>query len=388
MGDMDPESRVPSAASGDGEGRAGDFLGSMYRLFTWRIASHVPYWDFEQIRAEVATWEDWLPTWCRWAERHVALGDEALARGRGLTAGEAYVRAALFYHWATFVSVEDVERFREALEAADRAWAKAAPLVDPPMELIDVPFEGTTLPGYLRRPRGVSRPPLAVLLPGADSTKEELYDLAEHVVRRGVAAFAFDGPGHGLVSFRLKLRPDEETAVVAVLDHLLARPDLDDGRVAVAGISYGGLFAIRAAAVDERVRAAVSLSSWYSPAGRYATQDPLSRSGLRQYLGDDPGAVQDAITVAGYAERVRVPVLQVYGGRDPASPPDEAERTAAALAGPSEVVVLEEGVHVGNNVPYRSRTLVADWLAERLGARLEPSSRAMLASDLLSDNQT
>jgi alpha-beta hydrolase superfamily lysophospholipase len=365
-----------------------DFLESMYRLFTWRIASHVPYWDFEQIRGEVTRWEDWLPTWCRWAERHVALGDEALACGRRLTAGEAYVRSALFYHWATFVSVEDVERFRGALEAAERAWAKAAPLVDPPMELIDVPFEGTTLPGYLRLPHGVERPPLAVLLPGADSTKEELYDLGEHLVRRGVAAFAFDGPGHGLVSFRLKLRPDEETAVVAVLDHLLSRDDLDAGRVAVAGISYGGLFAIRAAAVDERVRAAVSLSSWFSPAGRYATQDPLSRSGLRQYLGEDPGAVQDAITVAGYAERVRVPVLQVYGGRDPASPPEEAERTAAALGGPNELVVLEEGVHVGNNVPYRSRTLAADWLAERLGAALEPPSGAMLASELLSDNQT
>ena len=134
-----------------------------------------------------------------------------------------------------------------------------------------------------------------------------------------------------------------------------------------SGISYGGLFAIRAAAVDARVKAAVSMSSWYSPAGRYATQEPLSRSGLRQYMGDDPAAVQDAITVAGYAERVRVRVLQIYGGQDPASPPSQAERTAAELAGPNELVVLDEGVHVANNVPYRSRALAADWLAERLG---------------------
>ena len=351
-----------------------DFLESMDRMFTWRIGSHVPYWDFVQIRSEVRRWEDWLPTWCRWAERHVALGDEALARGRRLTAGEAYVRAGLFYHWATFVSVEDPEAFRAALEAGARAWAKAAPLVDPPMELVEVPFEGTTLPGYLRKPHGVERPPLAVLVPGADSTKEELYDLAEHLVRRGVAAFAFDGPGHGLVSFRLKLRADEETAVVAVLDHLLVRDDLDRDRVAVCGISYGGLFAIRAAAVDGRVKAAVSISSWYSPVGRYATQDPLSQSGLRQYMGDDPAAVQDALTVAGYAERVTVPVLQIYGGQDGGSPPEQAERTADELAGPNELVVIEEGVHVANNVPYRSRTLAADWLAEQLGPRSGPAA--------------
>jgi 2,6-dihydroxypseudooxynicotine hydrolase len=343
-----------------------DFLDSMYRLFAWRIASHVPHWDWEQIRSEVRSWEDWLPTWVRWAERHVALGDEALARGRRLTAGESYVRAALFFHWATFVSVEDPIAFRAALEAGERAWAKAGPLVDPPFELLEIPFEETTLPGYLRKPPGVQRPPVVVLLPGADSTKEELYDQAEHLVRRGVAACAFDGPGHGLVSFRLKLRPDEEVAVSAVLDHLLPREDLDAERVGVLGISYGGLFAIRAAAVDGRVKAAVSMSSWYSPAGRYPGQEPLSRSALRQYMGEDPAAVQDAISVAGYAERVRVPVLQIYGGRDPASPPKEAERTAAELGAPNELVVFDEGVHVSNNVPYRSRTLAADWLAECL----------------------
>jgi 2,6-dihydroxypseudooxynicotine hydrolase len=344
------------------------FLDSMYRLFTWRIASHVPYWDWEQIRQEVRTWDDWLPTWRRWAERHVALGDEALAQGRRLTAGEAYIRAGLFYHWGTFVTVEDQRAFRSALEAAAQAWAKAASLVDPPFELIDVPFEGASLTGYLRKPRNADKPPLAILLPGADSTKEELYDQAEHLVRRGIAAFPFDGPGHGLVSFRLKLRPDEEVAVSAVLDHLLERDDVDHDRVGVLGISYGGLFAIRAAAVDDRVKAAVSMSSWYSPAHRYGTQEPLSQSGLRQYMGDDPAAVQDAITVEGYAERVRVPVLQIYGAKDPASPREQAERTAAELGGPNELVVFEEGVHVSNNVPYRSRTLAADWMAEQLRA--------------------
>jgi dienelactone hydrolase len=344
------------------------FLESMYRLFTWRIASHVPYWDFEQIRREVQSWDDWLPTWCRWAERHVALGDEALAQGRRLTAGEAYIRAGLFYHWGTFVAVDDTAAFRKALQAADEAWAKAAPLVDPPFELIDVPFEGTTLPGYLRKPAQARKAPLVILLPGADSTKEELYDQAEHLVRRGVAAFPFDGPGHGLVSFHLKLRPDEEVAVSAVLDHLLRREDLDPTRVGVLGISYGGLFAIRSAAIDHRVKAAVSMSSWYSPAGRYARQEPLSQSGLRQYMGDDPAAVQDAITVEGYAERVHVPVLQIYGGQDPASPPEQAERTAGELKGPNELVVFQEGVHVANNVPYRSRTLAADWLVRQLGA--------------------
>jgi dienelactone hydrolase len=340
----------------------------MYRLFSWRITSHTPVWDWEQIKAQVTRWEDWCAVWSEWAEGHVALAEEALAAGRRETAGSAYVRAALYYHWASFLFTEDLAQFQAALEAMSRCWRAAAPLVDPPMELVDVPFDGTRLPGYLRVPAGVERPPLALLVPGADSTKEELYDLADHIVRRGVAAFAFDGPGHGLVSMCLKLRPDYELPIRAVVDVLLDRADLDGGRLAVGGISYGGLFACRAAAFDDRIKAVFSLSSWFTPAGRYATQDPLSQSGLRQYMGENPAEVQASMTLEAVAERIAVPLLQVYGGNDPASPPEQAERIAAEVSGPSTTVVFEEGVHVCNNIPYKSRTLVADWLRETLAA--------------------
>ena len=110
------------------------------------------------------------------------------------------------------------------------AWAKAA--LSPPMELLSVPFAGLTLPGYLRLPR-MRRPPVVVLLPGADSGKEELFNLADHIAARGLAVAAFDGPGQGMVSFGAKLRPDQEVAVQAIIDALAARPDLDGGRVGV-----------------------------------------------------------------------------------------------------------------------------------------------------------
>jgi alpha-beta hydrolase superfamily lysophospholipase len=100
-----------------------------------------------------------------------------------------------------------------------------------------------------------------LLLPGADSTKEELYHLGDHVVARGLACAAFDGPGQGSVSLQGKLGPDYELAVQAIIDALAGRADLDAGRLAVGGISYGGLFAIRTAAIDERVRAVVSIAS-------------------------------------------------------------------------------------------------------------------------------
>jgi 2,6-dihydroxypseudooxynicotine hydrolase len=110
----------------------------------------------------------------------------------------------------------------------------------------------------------------------------------------------------------------------------------------------------------------VSISSWYSPAGRFETMEPLSKVGQYQHLGPDPAAVMAAITLAGAAGQATVPLLQVYGGLDPASPPAQAEKVAAEYGGPVTTLVFDDGVHILNNVWYKARPAVADWLAETL----------------------
>lgn len=351
-----------------------DRLESMYRRFTWRILSnYVTPFEFDRQQQTIEDYEQWCDSWLTLAAEHGRRGDEASAAGRRVTAGGEYVRAGLCCHWASFMFCHDQDAYRVALAQMDDYWRKAAPLVDPPMDLVDVPFEGVALHGYVRVPaRGDGpRPPLAVLLPGADSTKEELYNLGEHLLDRGVAIAAFDGPGQGSVSLEMKLRPDYERAVQAILDVLAMRPGVDVSRIAVGGISYGGLFAMRTAAVDDRVRAAFSISSWYTPAGRFASMEPLSQIGQYQHLGDDPAAVMESITLSGVLDRVTLPVLQVFGGDDPASPPAHGERVAAEIAGPVTTVVIPDGVHVVNNVWPHARALVGDWVAETLAGEGE-----------------
>jgi dienelactone hydrolase len=340
---------------------------SMLERFTWRIlANHVSAWELEQLKKRIERWDDWCEAFSALAREHVAAGDEALAGGHKLSAGNAYVRAASIYHWASFYFVHDQAQFRAALEAGEACYRKAAPLVSPVMEILEIPFEGRMLPGYLRKPAGVARPPIAIFCPGGDSTKEELYDLGQHVVERGMAFLAFDGPGHGLVSTRLKMRADYEVVLRAVVDYVAARDDIDASRLAVGGISYGGLFACRAAAFDERVKAAVSVSAWYTPAGLYAHMPPLGQIAIKQYFGPDPADVQNRITMAGAAERIRVPLLQVYGGLDKASPPEQAYLVEKEVKGPCRTVIFDEGVHVCNNVQNKARPLIADWLSEQL----------------------
>jgi 2,6-dihydroxypseudooxynicotine hydrolase len=342
-------------------------LETVYRLFTWRILSNrIPPWEFDQIQNKLERWEDWCSEWSSWGVRHVKLGDDALAAGRRLTAGEAYITAGLYYHWASFLFTHDQDQFQAALQAMEKCWLKAAPHLDPPMEIVEIPFENTTLPGYLRKPSGVENPPIVILVPGGDSTKEELYDLSENILMRGLAILAFDGPGHGAVSLRLKLRPDFEVPCRAVVDYVSQRDDLNAGRLAIGGISYGGLFACRAAAFDDRIRAAFSMSSWYTPAGRWPSMATLSQKAIKQYMGENAPEVQNSMTLEGVAERINLPLLQIYGGSDPASPPEHAYRVEREAQGPTTTLVFEEGVHVCNNIHYIVRPLVGDWLAETI----------------------
>jgi 2,6-dihydroxypseudooxynicotine hydrolase len=204
---------------------------SMLERFTWRIlANHVSPWELEQLKKRIGRWDDWCAEFSKLAREHVRVGAEAAAAGRAETAGNAYIRAASIYHWASFYFVHEQSQFRAALEAAAECYRKAAPLVSPAMELVEIPFEGSKLPGYLRKPLGVERAPVVIFCPGGDSTKEELYDLGQHVVERGMAYLAFDGPGQGLVSTKLKMRPDYEVVLRAVVDYVSARKDIDASR--------------------------------------------------------------------------------------------------------------------------------------------------------------
>jgi dienelactone hydrolase len=347
-----------------------DRLESMYERFTWRILSnYVSPWEFDQLRQEITDYEQWCGAWSAQARTHIDRGDAALAAGRRLTAGDAYLRAGLLYHWASFMFSHDKDQYRAALQATAAAWQQAAPLLDPPMSILEVPFENLTLPGYLRIPSGVTRPPVVIMFPGGDSVKEELFNLGDYIVARGLAFAAFDGPGQGIVSLDAPLRPDYELVIRAVIDSLAGRDDLDTGRLAVGGISYGGLFAIRTAAIDHRVGAVVSISSWYTPAGRFEHMPPLLKTGQYQHLGPDPAAMMESITLAGVASRATAPLLQVYGGLDASSPPEHGQRIAAEYGGPVTNVVFDDGVHILNNIYYKARPLVADWLAETLTGR-------------------
>src|SRR5439155_1911122 len=63
--------------------------------------------DFEEVTASLERWDDWCRAWSERAQLHEDLGRDSLRNGFRLTAGEHLVRAAIYYHFAKFVFVQD-----------------------------------------------------------------------------------------------------------------------------------------------------------------------------------------------------------------------------------------------------------------------------------------
>ena len=147
-------------------------------------------------------------------------------------------------------------RVIEAYEKQTDSFQKAAALFEQPIEVLKIPYENTTLPGYFIKPDGSNTARKTFLCTGGyDGTCEELFfSTAGGALERGYNVLIFDGPGQGgaLVMQKLPMRADWENVVTPVVDYLLTRPDVDSARIALYGGSFGGYLAPRAAAFEHR----------------------------------------------------------------------------------------------------------------------------------------
>jgi 2,6-dihydroxypseudooxynicotine hydrolase len=323
------------------------------------------------VLTRIARFEDWCPQWEAMAASHEALGDEALRQSNAVTAGEALVRAAIYYHTAQSVYFADPREKRRIQERQAAAYRKAMPYLRPPAEQLEIPFDGIRFVGNLRLPGGPRPAPCVLLNPGADSTKEEFYTLEHEFLRRGLATFSYDGPGQGLTWAAMKLRPDFEKPVGAVLDVLGRRAELDASRFGIWGRSFGAYAAPRAASLEKRLKACISIG------GFYAMLDIWDRlpGGVKDTLQFGFGvathaaarACAEAYSLAGVLEQMTCPLLIVHSGMDTVCPVEESERMRRQAGGETTLVVFPEGNHVCDNIPYKVRPLMADWMARQLG---------------------
>jgi 2,6-dihydroxypseudooxynicotine hydrolase len=334
-------------------------------------AQGVDYNDFFRTTARIERWEEWCREWVATGDIHYDLAVKAETQGRMVSAGEAYIGAALCYHFGKFVFQDFHDEYMSAAGKAVEAFAKGLKLLDPTGERVEIPFDGATMVGTLRRPQNAEKPPLVLLLPGLDSTKEEFFYWEDVFLKRGLATFSLDGPGQGECGYNSRIRPDYEAAVSTALDLLTNRNEIDQNRIGLAGVSLGGYYAPRAAAYEPRVKAAVGNCGPWNFGECWDVLPGLTRAAFRHHSGaandEDAKARAHQLSLDGSAQKIRQPLLIIHGKLDRLIPWEQAHKIADAVGKNAELAMFENGNHVCNNIPYIYRPLAADWLKEKLG---------------------
>jgi hypothetical protein len=200
-----------------------------------------------------------------WIDEWTATADRLLAeRGSAASTAARSLRAANYLAAVTGVAdrTGEGDLFASTWERHRRAWDAFVDATDLAVERLEIPYEGTTLPGYLFRSGAPDEPrPTLVYNNGSDGSAVGAWVRGiSGALARGWTAMTFDGPGQNaaLVRQGLHFRPDWEYVVTAVVDALLARSDVDPRRLALVGVSQAGYWVPRAVAFEHRVAAAVS----------------------------------------------------------------------------------------------------------------------------------
>lgn len=213
--------------------------------------------------------KSWYTEWIKTAEINEHNGNLNLETGHKVSAREAYLKASNYYRAAEFFLREkdETELALKIALSSSTCFEKACKLFEPAYQRINIPFEGTYLPGYyFKADNSNEKKPTIIAMTGYDGTAEELYFyIGAAAVNRGYNVLAFEGPGQGLAlrEYNLPFRPDWENVVTPVIDYLLQKDDVDSNRIAMIGYSFGGYLVSRAAAYDHRVAACIANSGIY-----------------------------------------------------------------------------------------------------------------------------
>lgn len=324
----------------------------------------------------------WGAYWEQLGDRVRGEADALLAEGKQGDAYALYQKASGIYFMGRFpcpnhpAKARCAAKERETYVLASRAWAS-------PVERVVIPFEGkgdegAEIVALLRRPVGVSKPPVVVMWGGVDAYKEQMTAASDAFLANGIATVAMDNAGTGESPVRGV--PDAERQFLTVFDWVAAQPDLNGSRVACLGRSFGGYWATKLAHVArEKLVAAVNWGGgahyMFQPewieASRYPDSYLMELVETRSLM---LGATNDAEYLAyfkrlslldqGLLDQPCASLLLVNGKEDKQCP--VADISLLIERGSPKSVRLFPGGHMGLT-PQTLPTIV-DWITTQLKA--------------------
>jgi len=333
--------------------------------------------------------DEWAAAWSAIGERYLRKA-EAERASAPADADKDYLQAWRYYSFARW-PVPNSPGKQQAYEKALAAFRKHGELLDPPLEVMRVPFDGSEIVAYRQLPKGVPSAALVLAISGLDSRKEDMAERFQPMLAYGVGYIGVDMPGTGEAP--IKIEPGAERMLARLLDAALEHPAVDKNRVAVYGGSFGGYWSTILAVTERaRLRAVVAQSPPIHETFSAAMLEHALTN--KEYLFDYvpagmsiyPGvATLDQLRIArakaslvtqGIVGKPMAPMLVVAGVKDTQVPMADIDLLLHTGETPKDAWINPAGGHMGREAkgwtdPVIFKRVTMPWLLRALEAKTE-----------------
>ena len=274
---------------------------------------------------------------------------------------------------------------------------------------------GVAIEGLFVHAHGEGKRPVLIVSHGAGEFKENYFEMASSLARRGISCLLLDMHGHGASGgppYHVSMK-EWVADLMGALDYLGRRDDVDPRRIGAFGLSSGGTAILETAVIDPRLRALVALDATVMntlPLSATITIASFSMLGYLKRLitGTDlrisivklldevalasdpaiaakmrvdpgklkafqnfplPGAAQAFfVNTIRRVSKITIPTLVIWGEDDQLDPVTTAHALHDALTCEKQLEIIAGNGHVGHLDRNRERVfdLTAEWLLKHL----------------------
>jgi esterase FrsA len=236
---------------------------------------------------------------------------------------DAWVKAITYYQVSAFPghSTFRMQAYWRSRQLFDALITAIAPAIDVRVERVEIPTSrGDTVRGWLVLPPGRGPHPVVLTTNGLEGTVQELAVGMLRYRGAGLAMFTMEMPGS--YAYAEPMGGESEAIYRQVIDHLAADTRLDASRIGMVGVSFGGYWAARMAANDDRLACAVACGAptHHSFNGGALGMPEVIIGALSDTLGaTNPIALVRALRALSIRDRyahIAIPLLAINGDQD------------------------------------------------------------------------
>ncbi|KAI1101256.1 alpha/beta-hydrolase [Jackrogersella minutella] len=245
------------------------FSSTLYEILSWsngggsatgevmRAAGQIPGGDYDAFYKEFKFLADSLHN----------TAESINATRFPVSAREAYFRASAYYRASNFylTANQTDPRLFSIWKTALADFDKAASLSEARGERLTIKGPGFDIPViFWTTPKAAAGAVVPTVLVGSgyDAAQEDSYHaIGREILDRGWNFVTYEGPGQPTVRRQQNLGfiPNWWDVVTPVVDYLETRPEVDKKRIALTGMSFGGILAPLAASREHRFAAVLAI---------------------------------------------------------------------------------------------------------------------------------